>query len=83
MGPLRGRIPTDSTGGCWVGRGGVFNNGLKASSHGFNVTGRSRHAPTLGTTGSSIVQDTYYTFYLREKGRDGTRRRGRERERGR
>ena len=43
------------------------------------VTSRSHPS----TTGSSTVQNTYYTFYMREKGGDGTRRRGRERERGR
>ena len=45
--------------------------GLEATSHGFNVTGWSRHAPTPPATGLGIVLDTYNTFYYGKKGGTG------------
>jgi hypothetical protein len=45
--------------------------GLEATSHGFNVTGWSRHAPTPPATGLGTVPDTYNTFYYgKREGRD-------------
>lgn len=57
-------------------RGGALaglarTTGLEATSHGFNVTEWSRHAPTPPATGLRIVLDTYNTFYIREKGGTG------------